>query len=175
MARETRARSHRPLDPNLFRKAMGTFVTGVTVVSVQDGVRAHGMTANAFMSGSLDPPLCLVSVAKRARTHALLAAAGRFGVTVLAEHQLEEARHFAGLRTERPAFAFDSLAGAPVLADGVARVAAALHACHDCGDHSLFVGEVVEVSVGEHRPLVYHRSAFRIFAEQAATAAPEFW
>jgi len=175
MAREARARSRRPLDQALFRRAMGTFVTGVTVVSVEDGERVHGMTANAFMSASLDPPLCLVSVGKRAHTHALIAAAHRFGVTVLAEHQLDAARHFAGLRADALEFPFDTLAGAPVLAGGVARVAAILRASHDCGDHSLFVGEVVEVAIGEHRPLVYHRGAFRIFAEQASTPAPEFW
>ena len=154
---------------------MGTFATGVTVVTVEDGERVHGMTANAFMSGSLDPPLCLVSVAKRARTHALIPAAGRFGVTVLAEHQETTARFFAGSGLEPPAFQFESLAGAPVLGDGVARIAAHLHASLDCGDHTLYVGEVVEAKLAEARPLIYHRAAFRVFAETVSAPAPEFW
>jgi flavin reductase (DIM6/NTAB) family NADH-FMN oxidoreductase RutF len=175
MAREGRARARRPIDAASFRKAMGAFATGVTVVTVEEGEGVHGMTANAFMSGSLDPPLCLVSVAKCAHTHALIPAARRFGVTVLAEHQEAAARHFAGLSGEAGASPFDKLAGAPVLADGVARIAANLHACLECGDHTLFVGEVVAASFGEHRPLIYHRGAFRIFTEKASAAMPEFW
>ena len=69
MAVETTAPA---FDQELFRRAMGSFASGVTVVGVDDGEAAHGMTANAFLSGSAEPPLCVVSVNKRARTHAML-------------------------------------------------------------------------------------------------------
>ena len=82
---------------------MGSFATGVTVIVAEAGDEIHGMTANAFMSGSLEPPLCVVSIAKRAHMHGPLAAAGKFSVNILSVAQEELALHFAG----RPA------AGAP--------------------------------------------------------------
>ena len=68
----------REIDPALFRRVMGSFATGVTVILAEVKGETRGMTANAFMSGSLEPPLCIVSVAKRAHMHAHLAAAERF-------------------------------------------------------------------------------------------------
>ena len=64
-----------------------------------------------------------------------------------------------------------------MLADGVVRIAATLHAALDCGDHTLFVGEAIEAAFADHAPLLYHRGAFRALAEQAASVAPapEFW
>ncbi|MBV9702458.1 MAG: flavin reductase family protein, partial [Methylobacteriaceae bacterium] len=66
------------IDLALFRKVMGSFPTGVTVITTQAGGAPRGMTANAFMSGSLDPPLCVVCVAKRAHMHGYLLQTGRF-------------------------------------------------------------------------------------------------
>ena len=75
------------VDTALFRRVMGSFATGVTVISTEARGEVRGMTANAFMSGSLDPPLCVVSVAKRARLHPYLLEAGYFGVSILARDQ----------------------------------------------------------------------------------------
>src|SRR5580698_9273154 len=88
--------AHAPFDTELFRKTMGGFATGVTVITVDAAGGPHGMTANAFMSGSLTPPLCVVSIAKRANTHAMVVAAGRFGVNILGEDQRDLAIYFAG-------------------------------------------------------------------------------
>src|SRR6202023_2161519 len=78
-----------------FRKAMGSFATGVTVIPVEHEGKVHGMTANAFASVSLDPPLVLVCVDQRARTHAHLHAKKRFGVNVLAEDQQTVSEYYA--------------------------------------------------------------------------------
>ena len=75
------------LSPTEFRKAMGCFATGVTIITVDLEGEVHGMTANAFASVSLDPPLVLVCVDHTARTHAHLHAKKRFGVNILAENQ----------------------------------------------------------------------------------------
>ena len=69
------------VDHMLFRRVMGSFATGVTVITTEARGEVRGMTANAFMSGSLEPPLCVISVAKRARIHPLLVEAGHFGVS----------------------------------------------------------------------------------------------
>ena len=83
-------------DHGLFRRVMGSFATGVTVITTEARGEVRGMTANAFMSGSLEPPLCLVSVGKRARLHPLLIEAGHFGVSILAKDQEKLSTHFAG-------------------------------------------------------------------------------
>ena len=164
------------LDPALFRSAMGSFASGVTVVGVDDGEMVHGMTANAFLSGSAEPPLCVVSVNKRARTHALLLKAGCFGVSILAEHQEPLARHYSGRRNPKERRGFERLAGMPVLRDGCAAIAARLTNPLDCGDHTLFVGRVIALEVSERAPLLYFRGGFRRCTERVAKApSPEFW
>ena len=79
-----------------FRRTLGMFATGVTIITTQSGDQVHGMTANAFMSVSLRPPLVLISVDKRAKMNNLLREGVRFGVNVLAEDQRELSDHFAG-------------------------------------------------------------------------------
>jgi flavin reductase (DIM6/NTAB) family NADH-FMN oxidoreductase RutF len=177
MAHEGPARARRSLDPGLFRRAMGSFATGVTVITTPEGEGVHAMTANAFTSGSMTPPLCLVSVGKHAHTHPLIAAAQKFGVTVLAEHQESIARRFAGQPIDGADVGFVELARVPVLSEGVARIATTLHAAVDCGDHTLYIGEILDVVVEDHPPLLYHRSLFRAFREDKArhAPAPEFW
>src|SRR5271169_4265537 len=84
-----------PLSPIEFRKAMGCFATGVTIITLDLEGEVHGMTANAFASVSLDPPLVLVCVEQSARTHAHLHAKKRFGVNVLGENQRVISEYYA--------------------------------------------------------------------------------
>src|SRR5258708_12029556 len=85
------------LAPSDFRKAMGCFATGVTIVSVDQDGEVHGMTANAFCSVSLDPVLVLVCVDQRARTHAQLHARKRFGINILRSDQQAVSEYYARL------------------------------------------------------------------------------
>jgi len=126
----------------LFRRVMASFVTGVTVITTQVRGEIRGMTANAFMSGSLDPPLCVISVAKKARMHALLTEAGHFGVNILARGQESLISHFAGRPLEGIDPEYEYAGDTPVFAHANATIAAKVTARHDCGDHSLFVGYI---------------------------------
>src|SRR6266481_2034915 len=118
-----------------FRQAMGSFATGVTVITLAEaGGEVHGMTANAFASVSLDPPLVLVCVDHRARTHAHLQAKKRFGVNVLAEDQQTVSEYYAReaqdhQHAEQEAGArFDRTAhGTPVLHGALAYLECRLH------------------------------------------------
>ena len=85
-----------PFDPMLFRQVLGRFATGVTVVTTHHSGTKHGMTANAFSSVSLDPPLILVSVDKKANMHELLMTGDTFCVNILAEHRPEWSSWWAG-------------------------------------------------------------------------------
>lgn len=167
------------IDPREFRRVMGQFVTGVTVITTTHGGEIRGMTANAFMSGSLDPPLCVVSIAKRAHMHELAKQAGRFVVNILAHDQGDLAIHFAGRPRAGTTIELSWIDGLPALRDALAHIAARIVAEHDCGDHTLFVGHLVHMDAAGHgRPLVYHRSRFGDLLhtkQDQVIPVPEFW
>lgn len=149
------------IDARAFRTALGRFATGIVVVTTRvDGVR-HAMTANAFMSGSLEPPLVLVSIGCRARMHVLLEHADAIGIAVLTEAQEQHSRHFAGQRVEGFEPAFHELSGVPVLAAGAARIAARIVHRYGCGDHTLFVGKVEALELDEQaQPLLFYAGKY---------------
>ena len=151
-----------------FRKAMGCFATGVTVITVDYEGQVHGMTANAFTSVSLDPLLVLVCVDHKARTHAHLHARKRFGVNVLSEQQKVISDYYARPeRTHEHAEAevgarFDRTAhGTPVLRGALAYLECRLHTVQDAGDHTIFIAEVEDVVMRQGEPLLYFRGAYR--------------
>ena len=108
------------IDPAHFRRVMGRFATGVTVITATVAEETRGMTANAFISGSLDPPLCVVSVTKRAHMHPHLTKAGRFAVNILASGQEHYATHYSGRPIAGLRVNFHAVGGVAILADASA-------------------------------------------------------
>lgn len=167
-----------PIDAPLFRRVMGSFTTGVTVITAESDDAVRGMTANAFMSGSLAPPLCIISVAKKARMHELLEKAGHFGVSILARDQEAVSQHFARQGATEPDLAFEHIEGIPVLAGVTASLAAEIDTRHDCGDHTLFIGRIVGLREYSRPPLVYHAGKYATLhykKETPAVPAVDFW
>lgn len=153
-----------------FRDAMGRFASGVVVISTttpQDG--DHAMTANAFMSGSLAPPLVVVSVAHAARMHDRIAQAGWFGISILSHAQQHASNHFAGKPCAENPPGFEMLGQGPVVRDAVMQLGATLRHAYACGDHTLFVGEVQALRLPEPGvpPLLYHGGRYSRLADQA--------
>jgi flavin reductase (DIM6/NTAB) family NADH-FMN oxidoreductase RutF len=155
-----------------FRRAMGRFATGVTIVTVDLDGGVHGMTANAFASVSLDPMLVLVCVDHTTRTHAHLHAKKRFGINVLCEDQQaiseyyarperthEHAEEEAGARFERTRH------GTPMLQGSLAYLECRLHSAQDAGDHTIFIAAVEDVVVREGEPLLFFRGKYRKVGE----------
>lgn len=144
--------------PRQFRDAMGKFATGVVVISTQNESGPHAMTANAFMSGSLEPPLVLVSVAQCARMHDRLQQANCFGVSILTQSQNTVSNHFAGRTTQGYDPEFETLHDVPVITRASVQIVATLKHRYPCGDHTLFVGEVCALRQRDdpQRPLVFH-------------------
>ena len=155
------------LTPSDFRKAMGCFATGVTVITVDQDGEVHGMTANAFTSVSLDPMLVLVCVDHRARTHAHLHERKRFGVNVLARDQQAISEYYARSvethqHAEEVGARFDRTAhNTPVLQDALAYLECRLHGAEKAGDHTIFIAEVEDVMIREGDPLLYFRTQYR--------------
>jgi flavin reductase (DIM6/NTAB) family NADH-FMN oxidoreductase RutF len=152
--------------PSLHRSVLGLFATGVTVISTYAAsVReVRGMTANAFMSVSFDPPLVVVGVKRGAHLHDLIRESRHYGVSLLSTGLELEARRFAGMPVpaDATAPAFVDRRGIPVLVDALGWLTAAVVDEHPAGDHTLFIGEIRDLGVGQpgDRPLGYFRSSF---------------
>jgi flavin reductase (DIM6/NTAB) family NADH-FMN oxidoreductase RutF len=145
-------------DPALeFRKTLGMFATGVTVITTRVGDVVHGMTANAFMSVSLRPPLILISVDRRAKMNGLLREGALYGVSVLEEHQTALSDRFAGRVDETaPEPVFEIVHDTPLVEGALAHLVARVVRSYWGGDHSLFLGQVEYVRYGEGAPLLFH-------------------
>ena len=142
-----------------------------------DGDDVRGMTANAFMSGSLEPPLCVVSVAKRAHMHGHLES----GRPLRREHpgdgQEDFATHFAGRPIPALEVRFADVDGVPMLAEASARIVADIARAHDCGDHTIFIGHILYMTPTTARRFSTTPAATPIWSRRTARALPhpEFW
>lgn len=166
------------IDHALFRKVMGSFASGVTVITTETRGEVRGMTANAFMSVSLEPALCAISVATRARIHPCLIEAGHFGVSILARDQERLSTHFAGGPVADTAPEFTRVGRTPLLANASAVIAADVDARHDCGDHSIFVGRILHLQAFGRAPLIVHEGMYASLTysmERAPEWVADFW
>ncbi|MGW4112336.1 flavin reductase family protein [Actinosynnema sp. NPDC004786] len=149
------------------RSVMGRFATGVVVITVGDE-HVHGMTANAFGSVSLDPPLVHCCIAHTAVMHEALAGSGRFGVSVMSADQESVARYFADRSRPLGAAQFDVVdwtpgrrTGAPLLTGALAWLECEVVDVHAAGDHSLFLGRVLSCEPGDgDRALLFYQGLF---------------
>ena len=154
-----------------FRKAMGCFATGVTIITIDQDGEVHGMTANAFSSVSLDPMLILVCVDNRARTHAHLHARKRFGVNVLAQTQRPISEYYARSfenrqHAEDVGATFDRTPhGTPVLHGALAYLECKLHTTQVAGDHTIFIASVEDIVVRDGDPLLFFRGKYRMIGD----------
>jgi flavin reductase (DIM6/NTAB) family NADH-FMN oxidoreductase RutF len=151
-----------------FRATVGAFATGVTVVTTRGEEHAYGMTANAFSSVSLDPPLILVCVISPSEGAEHISRNGVFAVNILAEEQEPLSRYFASRDRPRGLDAFREVAhrigasGSPILEGSAAFMDCRVHAAHEAGDHLIFIGEVLEIATREDgSPLVFHGGGYR--------------
>jgi flavin reductase (DIM6/NTAB) family NADH-FMN oxidoreductase RutF len=148
------------IDTLTFRATMGRFATGVTVVTTGMDSDAHGMTANAFMSISLSPPLVLVSVDNRAKMAQHLALDTRYGVNILAEQQEQISRHFGGRPQEGIHIPFVWHDATPLIEGCVAHIVARVVDIHGAGDHTLYIGHVEYLKWWEKRPLLFYSGQY---------------
>ncbi|WAX56351.1 flavin reductase family protein [Jatrophihabitans cynanchi] len=148
-----------------FRRVLGRFASGVTIVTGVDGGQPVGFACQSFAAVSLDPPLVLFCADRAGTSWPRIRAAGRFCVNILAEHQREVCDRFGsrhGARfTDLPWDA--SRWGTPALRDVLARVHAEIQDVHVAGDHDVVIGRVLELeSAGEHSPMIFFRGGFSL-------------
>jgi len=162
-----------PLNAHQFRKALGHFATGVTVVTVERAPGSvRGMTANSFTSVSLDPLLILICVEKRAAILPLLEKKKQFGVSVLKEGHEAISEYFS--KGTQSAEAEQRLSihyrwtksGIPVLEGTLLQLSCEVVASHLAGDHTIFIGKVAEAEIHDGRPLLYFGGEYRHMARR---------
>ncbi|GAC1458747.1 MAG: flavin reductase family protein [Ktedonobacterales bacterium] len=165
------------VDLAAFRKVLGRFATGVTVVTTCQGSRRAGITVNAFCSVSLDPPLVLVCVEHRNYTHELLVESGVFAVNFLTSDQADVSRCFAG-QSDVKFHEFCGVAthevatGAPVFDECLAFVDCRVVAVYPGGDHSIFIGRAEALGSAEATPLLYYRGKYGQLDEHELELGP---
>jgi flavin reductase (DIM6/NTAB) family NADH-FMN oxidoreductase RutF len=169
-AQAIEATDDQEVPPARFREVMGKFATGVSVVSYMFEGRPTGLTANAFTSVSLDPPLVLVSIRNQSRFLRDLAVGDRYAINFLCDDQHPIGDHFGGRGAGVDPAPFQMWAGVPVIADCLASVVARAVDLHPAGDHTLVIGHVEHLSDRPATPLVYFAGRYeRIGATFSAT------
>ncbi len=152
------------IDPQELRRVMGHFATGVTVITTRDkdGI-PNGLTANAFLSLSLDPPLVLISVDKSTQCYSCFECRNPFTVNFLSEHQEELSRRFATKGIDKFAGLkwHEGRNGAAILDDVLGYVECRITQCLDGGDHTIVVGEIVHAHASGERPLLFFKGKYQ--------------
>jgi flavin reductase (DIM6/NTAB) family NADH-FMN oxidoreductase RutF len=162
------------LTPTEFRTALRHLAAGVTVVTTRDDDgRPSGLTAIAFTSVSLDPPLVLVCVDRAATAHPALRAHGRFAVNLLRRDQEAVSRQFAesGGDKFRDVPCHEGRTGLPLLDGALATLECRVVEAHEAGDHTIFIGHVEAAAVGGGQPLVYFHGGYRSLEADGDLAA----
>lgn len=154
---------------DLFRKAWGSFATGVSLITtVEENGSVHGMTANGIASISLEPMLAMVCVGHSAKTYPILESTGKFGINILAENQKAIGEYYAKSDTPdgvaSPAIFKFTKAGTPFLEGSLASMDCRVINAHKEGDHTVFIGEVSEIEVSEGSPLLFYTGKWMTLA-----------
>jgi flavin reductase (DIM6/NTAB) family NADH-FMN oxidoreductase RutF len=152
------------IDADEFRAAMGSWPSGVTIVTSRAGEQIHGMTVSDFSGVSLDPPLALVCAAKSSVTTGLIEEGQCFAVNILRIEQDALSNKFASKKDEFKRFegvdVFEAKTGAPMIRDALVNLDCRVVAIHDAGDHVLCIGEIEEAHVNDGDPLLFFRGGY---------------
>lgn len=153
-----------PVSAEEFRSALSRFASGVTVVTTKDAAGdLHGITVSAFCSVSLDPPLVLICIEKKAGSHDAITQSGKFAVNFLDSTQLSLSERFAAQisdKFEGPEISLN-VDGIPILSGCIANLECSVKQAYDGGDHTIFIGEVEHTALHEGDPLLYFRGGYR--------------
>lgn len=157
------------IDPAIFRQVLGSYPTGVSVVTALDSEgNPAGMVVGSFTSVSLDPPLVGFLPDKRSTSWPAIEQAGRFCVNVLGSDQIAVCRQMAAKGTEKFAGLDIVLSehGLPILPDAIARIECTIHSVTEAGDHYFVLGNVLHMETSrDNDPMLFHRGRYGGFAE----------
>jgi flavin reductase (DIM6/NTAB) family NADH-FMN oxidoreductase RutF len=160
------------INPDDFRQVLAHFASGVTIVTTCDAEqRPTGLTASAFCSVSLDPPLILICVDHKSQSFPHLRESGRFAINILHQGHEQLSRRFASSRLDKfdgVAFTLGAL-GVPLIDAALGYLECRTQSAHVEGDHTIFVGRVEAVGIGDGDPLLYYRGRYHRLQSETAT------
>ncbi|WP_209121065.1 flavin reductase family protein [Alkalihalobacillus sp. BA299] len=154
------------MEDKQFRNAMGKFATGVTIITTEVDGEVHGMTANAFMSVSLQPKLVVISIDERAMMLEKVRKSKTYAVNILSSGQQDLSMIFAGQIKEKREVNFSTLNGLPVLDGALVQLSCEVVNEHTEGDHTLFIGKVTNLQLVDGEPLLYYSGKYRTLPVQ---------
>jgi flavin reductase (DIM6/NTAB) family NADH-FMN oxidoreductase RutF len=158
----TEAKPAPAIDPQVFRRVMGRYATGVAVASFLREGKPAGMTVNTFLSVSVDPPLILISVRKTSSFVDSVQVGSRYGINILSEQQRKLGPHFANRPEQAVEVNFRDHAGTPLLDGSLGQIVARVVDIHPAGDHLLFIAEIEHIAHGpEAQPLIFFSGRYK--------------
>lgn len=163
------------LEPRSFRRCLGQYATGVTIITTRSGDVLAGVTANSFASVSLDPPLVLWSISRKSRSFEAFASATHFAINILASDQIGISQHFSGSDTDKFAGVSWSVGrnGVPLIDDAIAFFECSVEATHQGGDHIILIGRVEYFARFEGEPLLFVQGRYGIAEDLPDFAASQ--
>lgn len=165
------------IDPRAYRQTVGQFATGIAVIATEVTGEIHAMTANAFTSVSLKPPLLLFCADKRAKMTDFMKQAKWFSINFLRDDQQALSTYFAGgwKEPKAPPFRFVAWSGGPRLEGCAAAIGCTLYQMVEAGDHWIVIGEVVTLHMGiePRHPLVFQGGMYRKLDRRESQPAPD--
>lgn len=150
------------MDDRAYRNAMGQFATGVTIITSKVEDEVYGMTCNAFKSVSLNPKLIAISIGNEANMLKRIKESNQFSVNVLTEKQKAVSMHFAGQKSDESVVDFGSIKDIPIINEALLSVVCDVDDTIVVGDHTLFIGRVLDVVIGEGEPLTFHGGKYGV-------------
>ncbi|MEM6722475.1 MAG: flavin reductase family protein [Bacteroidota bacterium] len=158
------------IDSKSFRKVLGQFPTGVTIITSKLGEQTYGFTANSFTSVSLDPPLVLFCMNKDSEGYPLISESKVFAVNLLSREQEELSNRFANpsmdMDQRYEGLDFQSAqTGCPILPGTLGFLDCRLHQLLDGGDHWILIGEVIDIEAQDGDPLLYFQGRYASVAK----------
>jgi 3-hydroxy-9,10-secoandrosta-1,3,5(10)-triene-9,17-dione monooxygenase reductase component len=159
--------------PAAFRRVMGSFATGVAVVTTEVDGELHGMTVNSLTSVSLDPLIALVCIVKGSRTGSAIRQRGRFAINLLSAEQEQISRRFVSKDPNQRFIEEDSVDNEwsiPLLEGRLAHLVCEVHHVQEVGDHDVVYGRVLNCAASEGKPLLFWRGTYSMLRDPTAGA-----
>lgn len=153
------------IDPGEFRNSVGHFASGITIATVAHEDEVYGMTVNAFMSVSMDPPLVLVSADNGTTWHEKASQSDRYGASILSEEQIELSNHFAGKTEEDIEIPLMWRNETPLIEEAIAHFVCRIVDAHPAGDHTLYIGEIEYLNYEGGKPLLFYTGEYGALKE----------
>ena len=150
---------------NKFKKTLGSFATGVTIVTTCLNNKHHGLTVNAFSSLSMDPPLVLICIDKKTESNRILKQSKIFAINILNKKQKNLSKIFSDPNNKNRFYGVKTttkITGSPIIVNSLGYIDCTVVKIIPAGDHNIFIGKIITLNSKNLDPLIYHRGNYLV-------------